>query len=117
MRTGASTPEELESLLEDAFVVGDPAALAALFDTAGILAVGQDDVEMCDGAANARFGAAICERGFTYLADPIRVLQAHDMALIVTDRAVNVMRRGSDGRWRYAISLLHTDDTNPNGEP
>jgi hypothetical protein len=111
MRAGASTPEELESLLEDAFVIGDPAALAGLFDDAGVLAVGHADVEMRDREEIARLAASICERGFTYLANPIRVLQTHETALIVTDGAVNVTRRGGDGRWRYAISLLHIDDT------
>jgi len=31
MEAGARTPEELETLLEDAFVVHDPQALAQLF--------------------------------------------------------------------------------------
>jgi hypothetical protein len=48
------------------------------------------------------------DRGYRYLTDPRRVLQAGDTAL-VAGRALNVMRRGEDSRWRYAISLLNND--------
>jgi hypothetical protein len=42
----------------------------------------------------------------SYLADPRRVLQASDTALVLGDHAINVARRGNDRLWRYAISLL-----------
>lgn len=32
VRSGANTPEELESLLEDGFVIGDTSSLAELFE-------------------------------------------------------------------------------------
>ena len=38
MSPGALTPEELETLLEDAFVVRDRAALARLFEPDGLVA-------------------------------------------------------------------------------
>jgi hypothetical protein len=38
-------------------------------------------------------------------------LQARNTGLIVTYRGINVVRRGSDGAWRYAIALLSRDDT------
>ncbi len=56
------------------------------------------------------------ERDRTYLADPRRVLQARDTALVVAARAINVLRRGDDGTWRYAITLLDIDDTTPQEE-
>jgi hypothetical protein len=109
MKTGASTPEELESLLEDAFVMGDHEALVALFERGAVLAAG--------GASDARGGreiaqstAAMCGRGYRYLADPRRVLQARDTALVVAERGLGVMRLGRDRRWRYAISLLNVDE-------
>jgi hypothetical protein len=37
------------------------------------------------------------------------VVQARDTALVLADRAINVVRRGSDGAWRYAIALLSGD--------
>ena len=49
-------------------------------------------------AALARWG-----NGRPYVADPRRVLAAWDVALIETERGVNVARRDGDGRWRYAI--------------
>ena len=38
MPAGARTPEELETLLEDAFVLHDPQALAELFQPGALLA-------------------------------------------------------------------------------
>ena len=49
MTAGALTPEELDTLLEDAFVVCDAAAVPELFEAHALLAAG--------GAASAR-GAA-----------------------------------------------------------
>ena len=40
MPVGARTPEELETLLEDAFVLHDPRALAQLFQPGAMLVVG-----------------------------------------------------------------------------
>jgi hypothetical protein len=49
------------------------------------------------GEEIARFAEALWDRDFTYLADPRRVLQARDTALVVAERGVNVVRRGRDG--------------------
>jgi hypothetical protein len=46
-----------------------------------------------------------------YLADPRRVFQARDTALLLGDGVINVARRGTDGSWRYAISVLHDSQT------
>ena len=46
------------------------------------------------------------ESNRTYLADPSHVLQARDTALVVAGRGINVMHRGDDGAWRYAIAVL-----------
>jgi hypothetical protein len=51
------------------------------------------------------------QRNRTYLADPRLVLQARNTGLVVTTRGVNVVRRGRDGAWRYAIALLARDAT------
>jgi hypothetical protein len=105
---GAVTPEELETLLEDAFVVRDPSAVAELFEDGGLLAT---EHETRSGPAIGPFAAALWEREVHYLAGPRRVLQAHDTALVVSERSVSVLRRSGDGRWRFAISLLDVDDT------
>jgi len=47
MEAGARTPEELETLLEDAFVVHDPQALAQLFQPGAMPVVGGGLAEAC----------------------------------------------------------------------
>jgi len=39
-------------------------------------------------------------------ADPRRILQVRDTALVLAGRTISVVRRTEDGSWRYAISLL-----------
>lgn len=107
---GARTPEELETLFEDAFVTRDRAALAQLFEAGAVLTVGDGPLAR-GGEEIARLATAMWEGGRTYIADPRRVLQARDIALVVAERGISVVRRGSDGAWRYAISLLSLDET------
>ena len=64
-----------------------------------------------------RLATALWESDRTYVAEPRRVVQARDIALVVADRAINVVRRGSDGAWRYAISLLSLDPSPTKEEP
>ncbi len=105
---GARTPEELDTLLEDAFVLRDPALLDALFDDGAVLREA--------GGSQARGGEAIGRalselgaRGCIYVARPRCVLQARGTALVVADAGIHVARRGGDGAWRAAISLLDLD--------
>jgi ketosteroid isomerase-like protein len=110
MEAGARTPEELETLLEDAFVMRDRAELCALFGDGAVLAP--------HGAAEARGGdaigcaaAALWAAGGTYVGGTQRVLQVLDTALVVSSAGVHVARRIGDGTWRLAISLLHPTGT------
>jgi Domain of unknown function (DUF4440) len=109
MDPGARTPEELERLFEDAFVVRDRGALRALFEARALLVAegGAGRVRGSEEIANS--ASALWERDYTYLADPRQVLQAHDVALVLAERCINVVRRGPGGRWRYAISVLEFD--------
>jgi hypothetical protein len=109
MRKGARTPEELEMLFEDAFVIRDRDALAALFEEGAVL--GDESREARGVDEIAGLAGAIWESDRTYVAEPRRVLQARDTGLVVATRGINVVRRGSDGGWRYAIALLSYDDT------
>jgi hypothetical protein len=106
MRRGADTPEELDTLLEDAVVLRDAAALAGLFEPGGVLAVGgappARGPEALAGSAPRLWG-----RRSAYVAGPARVLQARDLALVAARPAVHVARRAADGGWRLAISLVH----------
>jgi hypothetical protein len=105
MPAGARTPEELETLLEDAFVLHDPKALTRLFQPGAMLVAGGLP-EARGHQQIARVAARLWDADRGYLADPRRVLQARGTALVLTGRAVNVVRRADDGSWRYAISLL-----------
>jgi hypothetical protein len=107
MTAGARTPEELDTLLEDAFLLRDQAGLGALFHDGAVL-MGGPGLEARGGEEIGRAVAELWARGCTYLARPRRVLQSRDTALLVADAGIHVLRRG-DGAWRAAISLLETD--------
>lgn len=109
MLAGARTPEELETLLEDAFVLRDHEALAQLFEAGAVLDPGDARHQARGREEIVRLASAMWNHECTYLADPRRVLQAQDTALIVGGPAINVMRRGADGAWRYAILVLAPD--------
>jgi hypothetical protein len=108
MPAGARTPEELETLLEDAFVLHDPHALAQLFQPGATLVAVGGLPEARGRRQIARIAAQLWDAERLYFADPRWILQARDTALVVSGRAINVIRR-DDGFWRYAISLLDLD--------
>jgi hypothetical protein len=105
----AGTPEELETLFEDAFVTTDRRAIVRLFEDGAVLGAALREAR--GGEQIGRLAAAMWERDYRYLADPQRVLQARDTALVLGPRGINVVRRSSDGGWRYAISLLDSYST------
>lgn len=106
MEAGARTPEELETLMEDAFVLRDQQALAQLFHPGAILVAGHGQPEARGRRQIAQVAARLWDSERLYLADPRRVLQARDTALIQAGHAINVVRRADDASWRYAISVL-----------
>jgi hypothetical protein len=111
MEAGARTPEELETLLEDAFLLHDQQALAKLFHPGALLVVGGGLPGARGRRQIARVATRLWESDRGYLADPRRILQVRDTALVVAGGAINVVRRGDDGSWRYAISLLDLEGT------
>jgi hypothetical protein len=108
MDAGARTPEELETLLEDALVLHDSQALAQLFHPGAMLVAGGGLPEARGRRQIAQVAAELWDCQRPYLADPRRVLQVRDTALVLAGSAINVVRR-ADGSWRYAISLLDPD--------
>lgn len=104
MSAGGCTPEELETLFEDALLLRDHQTLATLFEVGATLVAG-DQQPVRGGEAIARAALTTREGIGAYVADPRRVLLARNIALAVTDTGVNVMHRGDDGAWRYAIVL------------
>lgn len=91
-------------LFEDALVIRDREAVVALFEDGAVLDPGGDVGEARGADQIATLAPALWERGF--VADPRRVLRARDTSLVVGTGGINVARRGADGGWRYAISLL-----------
>jgi hypothetical protein len=114
---GARTPEELETLFEDAFVTRDAEALCGMFADGAVLAMGEGPDAARGTEEIGRLVAALWAGDRTYVAQPRRVVQARDTALVLADAAINVVRRGSDGAWRYAIALLAFDSTPTKEEP
>jgi hypothetical protein len=111
MRPGARTPEELETLLEDAFVTRDHDSLAPLFEDGAVLAASNGRREAHGPEQISSLAGTLWETNRTYVADPRRILQARETALVVAAYGINVVRRGSDGAWRYAIALLSLEHT------
>ena len=106
MRCGARTPEELETLLEDAFVLRSDEAMVELFEDGAVLVADDGSREARGGPQIAHLMTEMWQRNRTYLAEPRRIVQAGNTALIMTKYGANVVRRGTDGAWRYAIALL-----------
>jgi len=110
MTAGARTPEELDTLLEDAFVLRDGSASGVLFDDAAVLVeAGGGEVRGAD--AIGRTLAGLWARDCLYVTGDRRVLQNRDTALLLAQAGIHVLRRGQDGAWRAAISLLDLDTT------
>jgi hypothetical protein len=112
MRYGARTPEDLETLLEDTLVLENREGLTQLFEQEALMAVGAAHQEVRGADKISRFVGGIWTQENTYLADLGRVMQARDLALVVTSRGVNVARRATDGSWRYAILLVERAEPN-----
>ncbi len=105
MSDSARTPEELETLFEDALLLRDDVALRELFQEGSAL-------EACDagtargGSEIARLALAMWRDDTTYVANPRCVVQVRDLALIIAGQSINVARRDQDGIWRYAIVFV-----------
>jgi hypothetical protein len=105
MPRGARTPEELETLLEDAFVNQDRAALRELFEDGAVLQTGERPA--AHGRAEIAQAAAAMWRGDDlFFAAPMLIVEAAGTALIAAESSTNVARRNRDGSWRYLIALL-----------
>jgi hypothetical protein len=102
MQEGARSPEELETLLEDALVIRGETDLVDLFCDGALLLAG-DGRQARDSRSIVALALSIWAGDRAYVAGPARVVQARDIAVSVVDGGVNVMRRGADGIWRFVI--------------
>jgi hypothetical protein len=109
MSAGARTPEELETLFEDTLLLRDRQALAELFENGAVLVAG-DDRSARGGEEIARLALATWEGDGTYVAHSQHVIQARDIALVVAEQGINVVRCGRDGVWRFVIVGLFIND-------
>jgi hypothetical protein len=105
MDVHAGSPEELETLLEDAVLLRDGAAAAQLFEPDGVIVPWPGSAQVRGRAAIAELAAGLSSDGPGYLADPRHVTLGADLALIVSPSALNVARRRRNGSWRFVISL------------
>ena len=107
MNVGGRTPEELDTLVEDALVVRDRARLRSLFCDGAVFASGPRESrgDEAIGRAAVELGAG----GRTYVAGDGRVLRSRGLALVSSESAARVASRGPDGSWRIAICLLHVE--------
>jgi hypothetical protein len=111
MTAGGQKPEELETLLDDALLMRDAEALAQLFEDVGVLVAGRGPRQIRGPGEIAEAAGELWQHQPGYLAGPRRVLQARDTALLLGDGVINVARRGPDGSWKYAITVLHYGHT------
>ena len=95
----ASSPEELETLLEDAVLMGDQTAVAGLFHQGGLLIAGLRSA----GPERALDELARLE----YVAGTTGTVW-NDVAVFVGADTVNVSLRASDGAWRLIAAVLRT---------
>jgi ketosteroid isomerase-like protein len=101
-RAAARTPEELETMFEDALLIGDAELLADLFDDDATLIVGAE-LPARDGEEIARLALTTWQGSHGYVAGPRYVAQVGDIALILAEEGINIARRSREGAWRYAI--------------
>jgi hypothetical protein len=99
----ASSPEELETLLEDAVLLGDEVAVAALFDEGAVLVTGPRITGPTQALAElARLG---------YVATTRTVTVRRDLAIVIGDHTVNISIRAPDGAWRLAAAIVRQGTT------
>jgi hypothetical protein len=101
MNSDAQTPEELETLFEDSLLLRDPKSLMALFADGAVLTLSEE--KSARGEDIAWLALATWDGDQTYVANPQHVIQVRDIALIVSERGINVVCRDSNGSWRYVI--------------
>ena len=85
-----------------------------MFEEGAVLVAGAGAPEARGEEQIGRLAGALLEADRTYVAEPRRVVQARDTALVFGSGGLNVVRRGGDGGWRYAIALLSTGEATPN---
>ncbi len=100
----ASSPEELETLLEDGVLLGDAAAVAALFEPGAVLVTGLS----ITGPEQAL--TELAKIGYVAATSPVTVRPGQ--AVVVGERTVNVSVRAPDGSWRLVAAIMRPGPSN-----
>src|SRR6188472_1099003 len=132
MEPGARTPEELETLFEDAFVTRDAAALQAMFADGGVLLAGSAEREVRGAAAIGRCATALWEHDDTYVAArrrrrlalrhraPVRARHHGEGGTPMTQQildAVAVRSDEGDARWWFAaLAIIRATGADTGGQ-
>jgi hypothetical protein len=102
MSAGGYSPEELEALIEDAFVLRDGMAFASLFEDGGVLLTG-GACELRGREAIAQSVGSVWLSLDVYFTSSHRCLSNRDSALLTGDGVIAVARRCADRYWRLAL--------------
>ena len=105
-----STPEELETLLEDAVLLQDGAAMSCLFEPDALLVLDEQPFTGREQIAGSM--RELSEAACAYVAWPRRLYQARDVALLLGDGVTGVARRGGNGEWQFVIKLVAVGTAN-----
>jgi hypothetical protein len=97
--TVARSPEELEFLLEDALVLRDSDAVAALFEQGGVLVERSGRVRRVSEAARVLAAE-------DYQAEPASVTVVRNVAVVVGPSTVNISIRDARGDWLLVAATL-----------
>jgi uncharacterized protein (TIGR02246 family) len=114
----AHTPEDCDRLFGEAVNAGDAAAVAALYENDGVLVLEGDTFQGPDAIRGFLDAMIAAQTRITM--NVTRVLSAGDVAVVYNDwhmsvagadgqraessgKAIEVVRRQSDGTWKYVI--------------
>ncbi len=100
----ARSPEDLATLLEDAFVCGDPTAVSALFAPDGLLAANGERARGHQRISVLAQDLLTARR--VYVAGRPQVVQVQDTSLILGQDAVGVARCDLERRWTYLMAVI-----------
>ncbi len=95
----AASPEELETLLEDAVLLRDGAAVEALFEHGDVLVA-----EVARVSRGAEGSELLSRQG--YVASPRSVRVGYCAAVIAGEHTVTVSCRGPDQGWRLLAVIV-----------
>ena len=96
--------------------MGDADGVFDLFQEGAVLVAGVEPREARGVQPIRRLVEVLLDGNQTYVAETSRVVQARDTALVLGEAGLNVVRRGGDGAWRYAIALLPSQKATPDEE-